>query len=95
MNSNEFKSLYAAFYMNIDKGALIRKLFILDGYQRAVVQKNVELVHLGELSIEQGAANARVSIGKFLEIARELNVEIDADASSIEYETEIIKKHLT
>jgi hypothetical protein len=78
---------------NLDRGALIRK-YILDSYQRNLIQKNLELVHLGEISIGQAAINSGVSIYQILEMARQLDIEIGADNSTLPYEFEIIKKHL-
>ena len=80
--------------MNLDRSALIRK-FILDGYQGEILRKNLELVQRGELSIEQGASEAGVSIYRFIEAAREINFEISLDSSTIKYEAEVLRQRLT
>jgi hypothetical protein len=77
--------------MNLERGALIRK-FILDGYQKAILKRNLELVHRGELSIGQGAEDSGVSIYEFLEAARESNLEIGPDESTIPYEVDVLKR---
>jgi len=79
--------------MNLERGALIRK-FILDGYQAQKIEKNLELVHIGELSIEQGAKESGISLYQFMEAAREHNIEIGADQSTVEYEAEILRQIL-
>ena len=61
--------------MNLDRSALIRK-FILDGYQLAMLRKSIELVHDGDLSIEQATEHSHVPVNRIIEIAREMNVEI-------------------
>ena len=79
--------------MNLDRSALIRK-FILDGYQRAVLQRDILLVHRGELSIEQVAERTRLPIGRVIEAAREMDVEIGSDASTLEHEKRVLEKML-
>ncbi|HME55097.1 MAG TPA: ribbon-helix-helix protein, CopG family [Candidatus Lokiarchaeia archaeon] len=79
--------------MNLDRSALIRK-FILDGYHHAMLRKNIELVHDGELSIEQAAERSRVPVNRVIEAAREMNIEIGADASTIEHEKAVLEKHV-
>jgi predicted transcriptional regulator len=78
--------------MNLDRSALIRK-FILDGYQHAMLRKYIELVHEGELTIEQAAEHSHVPVHRIIEIAREMNIEIGADASTIEHEKTVLEKH--
>jgi hypothetical protein len=80
--------------MNLERSAFVRK-FILDGYQNAILRKALELVQRGELSIEQGAYEAGVSIYRFVEAAREMNFEISLDASTIKYEAEVLRQKLT
>ena len=80
--------------MNLEGGALVRK-FILDGYQNAILRKALELVQRGELSIEQGAYEAGVSIYRFIEAAREMNFEISLDARTIKNEAEVLRQKLT
>nr|MDO8113843.1 ribbon-helix-helix protein, CopG family [Candidatus Sigynarchaeota archaeon] len=79
--------------MNLDRSALIRK-FILDGYQHAVLQRDILLVHRGELSIEQAAERSRLPVSRIIEAAREMDVEIGADASTLEHEKRVLEKLL-
>ncbi|MBN2154278.1 MAG: hypothetical protein JW839_22680 [Candidatus Lokiarchaeota archaeon] len=79
--------------MNLDRSALIRK-FILDGYQHAVLQRDIMLVHRGELSIEEVAERTRTSIGRIIEAARGMDVEIGSDASTLEHEKRVLEKML-
>jgi len=79
--------------MNLDRGALIRK-YILDGHQRTIMQKNIELVKMGELTVGQAAKNAEVSIYEMLEYAREIGIQIGADETTLPYEFGILKRHL-
>jgi predicted transcriptional regulator len=80
--------------LNLDKSALIRK-FILDGFQNAILRKNIELIKIGELSIEQAAIIAQVPICRVLEVAREMDIEIGSDSSTMDYETAVLKKSLS
>jgi predicted HTH domain antitoxin len=80
--------------MNLQKSALIRK-YILDGYQEAILRKNIELVCNGHLSIEQAAEDAGVSIYKVLDIARQMDIKIGLDESTLKYELKSLGKYLT
>jgi len=77
--------------MNLERGSLIRK-FILDGFQTAKLRRSIGLVRRGDLSIEQAAEDAGVSLYHLLEVAREMDVEIGADNTTMEYETKSLKK---
>ncbi len=77
--------------MNLERGSLIRK-FILDGFQEAKLRRNITRVHRGDLSIEQAAEDAGVTIYRLLEVAREMDVEIGADNSTMDQETRSLKK---
>ncbi len=77
--------------MNLERGALIRK-FILDGFQETKLRRNIHLVRRGDLSIEQATEDAGVSIYRLLEVAREMDVEIGANNSTMDYETKSLKK---
>lgn len=79
--------------MNLDRSALIRK-FILDGYQHAVLQRDILLGHRGELSIEQIAERSKLPVSRVIETAREMNVEIGGDASTLEHEKRVLEKML-
>jgi hypothetical protein len=50
-------------------------------------------VHDGELSIEQAAEHSHVPVHRIIEITREMNIEIGADASTIEHEKTVLEKH--
>ncbi len=77
--------------MNLERGALIRK-FILDGFHETKLRRNIQLVRRGDLSIEQAAEDAGVSIYRLLEVAREMDVEIGANITTMEYETRSLQK---
>ncbi len=75
------------------RSALIRK-FILDGYQHAVLQRDILLAHRGELSIEQVAERSRLPVSRIIKAAREMDVEIGADASTLDHEKHVLEKLL-
>jgi len=77
--------------MNLERGVLIRK-YILDGYQQNIIEKNIDLIQKGEISIGQAAQNARVTIYQILENARRMNISIGGDNSTVPYEIEGIQK---
>ena len=77
--------------MNLERGVLIRK-YILDRYQRAIIRKNINRIYQGEISIGQAAKNAGVSIYRILEVAKQLNVSIGGDPSTVTYEIEGIQQ---
>ncbi len=52
------------------------------------------LVHRGELSIVQVAERTRLPIGRVIEAAREMDVEIGSDASTLEHEKSVLEKLL-
>ncbi len=79
--------------MNLERGVLIRK-YILDGYQENIIRKNIDLIQQGEVSIGQAAQNAKVSIYRILETARQLKISIGGDNSSVAYEIEGIQRRL-
>lgn len=90
--ANEIEEIASS--MNLEKDALIRK-YILDGYQRSGMKRNIELVKNDEITIGQAAMNSGVSIYRIMEFARELGIQIDADATTLGYEFEVLKKHLS
>ncbi|MHA1745725.1 MAG: hypothetical protein ACTSWW_06980 [Promethearchaeota archaeon] len=92
INEKILKEIEAmAHEMNLEKGVLIRK-YILDGYQRARIRKNIDLIHQGEISIGQAAQNAGVIIYRILESARQLNISIGGDPSTVSYEIDGIQQ---
>jgi hypothetical protein len=94
LDENKMKEIEElAAEMNLDKASLIRK-FILDGYQHTIIVKYLKKVHQGELSIGQAAKKAGATIYRMLEVARELEITIGADSSTIPYEIEVLKRHL-
>ena len=80
--------------MNLERGVLIRK-YILDGYQQNLIRKNIDLIQQGEISIGQAAQHAGVSIYRILEAARQFNISIGADQSTVAYEIDGIQRRLT
>ena len=79
--------------MNLDRGGLIRK-YILEGFQRSMMKKHLNLVKSGELSMGQAAENAGVTIYQLLEFAREMDMAIGADASTLDYEIGVLKRRM-
>ncbi len=79
--------------MNLERGVLIRK-YILDGYQHSTIKRNIMLIHQGEISIGQAAQNANTSIYRIIEVARQMEVTIGGDKTTVAYEIEGIRKRI-
>ena len=60
---------------HLERSALIRK-FILDGFQNAILEQNIHAILRDELSIEQAAHDADVSVFVLLDFARKIGIEI-------------------
>ena len=79
--------------MKLDRSALVRK-FILDGYNEAMIHKNLLLVRDGVLSIEQAAEATGQPVSRILRAARHAGIEIGADASTLDHELAVITRHV-
>ena len=79
--------------MHLTRSALIRK-FILDGYQRAELDQNLKHVQAGEMSIEQAAMQADVSMYYILELARAKGLVIGLDETTLDYELKSLMKKI-
>jgi predicted transcriptional regulator len=71
--------------MHLERSALIRK-FILDGFQRTLLEENLRSVQAGDMSLEQAANDADVSVYDALEYARAKGFEIGLTEKTLDYE---------
>lgn len=79
--------------LHLEKSALIRK-FVLDGFQTALIERNIRAIKSGDMSIEQAAEDADVSIYQILATARGMDMEIGLDETTLPYEFKSLQKHL-
>jgi predicted HTH domain antitoxin len=75
--------------LGADKSSIIRKA-LSEGLRDLRIRRAVERYQTGEVSVKQAARIARVSLGEWLEIARERNLTTRLSPDDLERDAEIV-----
>ncbi|MEF8841485.1 MAG: UPF0175 family protein [Haloarculaceae archaeon] len=77
--------------LGVDKSSVIRKA-LSEGLRELRVRRAVERYRTGEVSVKQAARIAGVSLGEWLEIARERNLTTQLTPEDLDRDAEVARE---